>query len=252
MVITEDEWLSACIGYPVFRIEAPQDKPQFLEAMERHASRQHTAMYYVRITADQIETVRRFSAAGFYVVDVGVTFGLKIHPDGPAGPTRPTLAYEIAEISPEMHEDVLEIAATCFRYSRFHQDPGIPPVTANRIKREWIRSYIEKRRGEALWVASSQGRPIGFLAVLGSYEGGSRIRIIDLIGVSIQAQNRGVGRALVQFFMDRYAPESDYLEVGTQIANIPSLRLYSACGFLPAKSVYVMHRHVRVAGARDR
>jgi RimJ/RimL family protein N-acetyltransferase len=32
--------------------------------------------------------------------------------------------------------------------------------------------------------------------------------------------------------------------VGTQIANLPSIRLYEKLGFSLVKSAYVMHRHV--------
>jgi ribosomal protein S18 acetylase RimI-like enzyme len=153
----------------------------------------------------------------------------------------------IREITPEHHEAVLRIAATCFRYSRFHLDPLIPVAVANRIKHDWILNYIKKQRGEQLWVALHEDRPAGFLAVLSSDSGGRRTRTIDLIGVDGAFQGRGFGASLVAFFLDRYAGESDYLQVGTQVANIPSMKLYQKFGFAIVRAQYVLHKHVHEA-----
>ncbi len=244
----EDRWLSAIFGHPVFKIEVPPVANDAIplewgERIRRHARRQSAAMYYAKVGTDQVEAVRRLASAGLYVVDVNVTFGLATRPPGPVE-RRALWNGVIDEISPDQQEDVLEIAATCFRYSRFHLDPAISPTIANRIKREWIRSYIAKERGEALFAASVDGRVVGFLAVLASEQGGQRIRTIDLIGVESSGQDRGVGRALIEFFINRYTPECDWLRVGTQVANVPSIRLYSRCGFSFVTSAYVMHMHV--------
>jgi ribosomal protein S18 acetylase RimI-like enzyme len=144
----------------------------------------------------------------------------------------------------------VEIAGTCFRYSRFHLDPRVPREIADRIKREWIRNYATKRRGERLLVASLEGRPAGFLAVLASESGGQRIRTIDLVGVAAWAQRRGVGRALVEAFIAASRGVCDVMQVGTQAANIPSMRLYETTGFCMSRSQYVLHGHVPADQAR--
>ena len=139
---------------------------------------------------------------------------------------------------------MLEIAASCFRYSRFHTDPRVPLLVAHRVKREWIRSYVEGRRGDPLLVATLDGTVAGFLAPITGESDGVRTCTIDLVGVAGWAQRRGVGRALVQTFLDRYVDAVSRLQVGTQIVNVPSLRLYHTLGFVLSHSQYVLHRHV--------
>ena len=94
-------------------------------------------------------------------------------------------------------------------------------------------------------VAEWDGVPVGFLAVLAAEVKGCSCRVIDLIGVSNSHQGRGGGRELVDYFRQLYAGKCDLLRVGTQVANIPSARLYERCGFRLAESAYVLHAHVK-------
>ncbi len=251
MEIREDRWLAAIFGYPVFRLEGELRSAGVTDLIGDHARRQAAAMYWAKADTDQVDVVRRLAATGFYVVDVNVTFGLETA--GRRGLAAAVGAQDCAirEIRAQDYEAVLEIAATCFRYSRFHLDPLIPKGIANRVKCDWILSYIKKQRGEQLFVAVSEGRPAGFLAVLAQDLGERRVRVIDLIGVDEAFQGRGMGRALVSFFIDRYAGESDYLQVGTQVANLPSLSLYQKFCFTIARTQYVMHMHVRSTTGED-
>jgi GNAT superfamily N-acetyltransferase len=253
--IEEDRWLSAIFGYGVFRVnlsrvggEADVDAGDMVQT---HASQQHRAMYYAKVDTARIEEVRQLHAAGFYVVDVNVTFGAETSSVAPSGPRArwDGSIREVGELGPAEQQVVLEIAESCFRYSRFHLDPLIPVATANHIKREWIASYVRKKRGEKLFVAVREGRPVGFLAVLAAKNAGRHIRIIDLIGVRPEAQGRGIGRALVDFFVDRCKSECDVLQVGTQVVNVPSMRLYLQCGLSIMHSAYVMHSHVGTGAA---
>jgi hypothetical protein len=49
---------------------------------------------------------------------------------------------------------------------------------------------------------------------------------------------------LVAHFVGAYKDEFDYLQVGTQIANKPSLKLYQAAGFSISGAQYVFHAHI--------
>lgn len=252
VTIREDFWLSEIFGYPVHRVET--EDPAAGERMavsslgdviQDHANRQSEAMYYTKIDADRIETVRGLAEVGFYVVDVNVTFGMPTTDGTGRGKAADFVRHAIHEIAPDHHDAVLQIAATCFKYSRFHLDPLIRVEVANRVKHDWILNYIKKQRGEQLWVALHDARPAGFLAVLASDSRGRSARTIDLIGVDSGVQGRGLGASLVGFFVDRYAGECDYLQVGTQVANLPSLKLYQKFGFTIVRAQYVLHKHVR-------
>jgi ribosomal protein S18 acetylase RimI-like enzyme len=89
-----------------------------------------------------------------------------------------------------------------------------------------------------LLVGAAGPAPTGFLAVLETGDA----RVIDLVGVAPERQGRGVGSTLVDAFVRRHRGHE--LVVGTQLANVPSLRLYRRAGFAIARSAFVLHRHV--------
>lgn len=240
-MIHEDRWLSGLFCYPVYRIDTHGDPAAIASTLTEHVRDQQRAFYYTKVGTEQIEVVRQLSAAGMYVVDVNTTFRRS-----PAAPfTLPTSDdITVGTLRAEDTEAVLDIAGSCFRYSRFHLDPLVPRDLANTIKREWIRNYALGVRGDSLLIASHQGQPVGFLAAIASESSGQQFRTIDLIGVHNDFQHRGVGSALIRAFVERYAGHCDVLQVGTQAANIPSMRLYEKCGFGMANTTYVLHMHI--------
>ncbi len=191
---------------------------------------------------EKIALVRWLADHKFYVVDVNVT--LEIDQPTTARKQKINAEIVISEIQKEQHDRVLQIAANCFRYSRFHLDPNISNAIANRIKHNWVLSTLQGQRGDKLFVALIKGQPVGFLAALASSQNGKNIRSIDLIGVDESFQGRGVGKALVNYFIHHYQSQCDFLRVGTQIANIPSVRFYQSLGFSMVATDYVLHRHI--------
>lgn len=231
MDLREDSWLSGIFGHAVFRVSSER-----AEDIAAHARSRPCAFYFAKVSTEETARVRELGAAGFFVVDVNVTLGRD--PGVPAGPVP---GIRVTASRPEHRAGVLEIAESCFRYSRFHLDPLVPVATAHRIKRDWVDNYLRGARGERIWIAELDGRPAGFLAVLAS----GKTRIIDLVGVRKDIQRRGVGRALVSEFIRQEGPSADLLQVGTQAANVPSLRLYENAGFRVERTQYVLHLHVR-------
>ena len=249
ILLREDPWLSAIMGHGVFQVRSVESPvagsekaaSDILGQVQYHAAQQGVAMYYARVDTAQVNVVRSLCAAGFYVVDVTVTFCM----EAPSQVRDPAPGkVSICPVGPEHHQGVLDIASSCFQYSRFHLDPLVPRSVANRIKHDWVLSYIRKQRGDELFTAVLDGRPVGFLAALSMESQGRRICVIDLIGVDTACQNQGVGRALTEFFIRRYHTQCDRLQVGTQATNIPSMRLYESLGFSVMKTQYVMHMHV--------
>lgn len=226
--VSSDAWLTALFGLPVSRVE-PGAPAEALSALPA------PGFAYAKVRAADAAEVARLEGLGFRVVDINMTFE-RAGGDAPA-PTAPVVRVDAALVP-----EVLDIAGSCFRFSRFHLDPKVDDALAHRIKREWIRSYAEGRRGHSLWAALDAGRPAGFLAVLTVEQGGKRRAVIDLIGVAERAQGRGFGRDLVNFFAREFAGY-DALAVGTQAANAPSMRLYESCGFRAAGAAIVLHRH---------
>lgn len=252
MRITEDRWLSEVFGYGAFKVDVDDalggkvDACVVRDALRDFAVGQARAFCYARVETQAIEVVRGLGMAGMYVVDVNVT--LTLNPRSTATPggawvqTAPWCCVE--PMRPEQQQDVIDIAYTSFRYSRFHLDPLVPRETANIVKREWTRDCALGKRGKELLVASRAGRPVGFLAVNHSEVAGKPAAVIDLMCVREDCRRLGGGMALVGAFIERHKDQCDHLRVGTQAANVPSIRLYEKLGFSVSGTSYLLHMHV--------
>jgi GNAT superfamily N-acetyltransferase len=237
MKIDADPWMTTVFGYDVYRV-APEGTDTSAVRQHLRAREGRQAFYYAKLPTARVDQVRALASLGFGVVDVNVTF------ERPPGDDveQPTVAVRSA--APTDREALLAIAETSFVYSRFHLDPQVPNEIANAVKREWVDSYLHGRRGEKVLVAEADGRAVGFLAVLATKSHGRDARVIDLVGVARNCQGRGVGKSLVNTFVRWQPAGCELLRVGTQAANIPSMRLYERCGFRVAETTYVMHAHV--------
>ena len=246
MRVDPDPWLGTILGYQTFRVTAfdssqgtvPEDR-NFKEVFR--TSVQGRAFYYTKVPTLNVAHVEGFTRAGFAVVEVNVTFSRQPEPVE----HRPNPDVIVKDVEPREHEVVLKIAESSFVYSRFHLDPQIENDSANAVKREWVRNYILGHRGERLLVANYREEPVGFLAVLSTRDDtGNRVRIIDLIAVAKSYQGTGIGRSLVNYFVNDSAEDYSAVKVGTQVANIPSMSFYEKCGFHISETTYVLHAHL--------
>jgi ribosomal protein S18 acetylase RimI-like enzyme len=233
--IAEDGWLSGRIGYPVFTLDADASVDQ----LERHLRSQPRAMYQAKLPTASVERVRSLCRAGMYPVEVSVTLEADPRVVAPAPE-----GIEVGRARPEQAQELLGIAEASFRFTRFHLDPAIPRRAADRIKRDWIDSYLRGLRGVELLVALVDGRVAGFLAVLQDGDADPPARVIDLVAVSDQMRGRGAARALTARIAADAERESEVVRVGTQAANVPATHMYEQLGFRVARTAYTLHMHV--------
>jgi ribosomal protein S18 acetylase RimI-like enzyme len=217
-----DPWLAEVMRRPVFRVEGSGSADELALT---------SGFYFAKVATDRIADVRALERRGFGVVDTNVTFELQREVVVDSN-------VEVGSLVDAEADAVLAIAGSAFRYSRFHLDPEVGTELAHHVKREWIRNYVRGVRGDGLLVARHGGRPIGFLAPLVAHGTAA----IDLVAVATDAHGRGAGSALVAAFCTRYAGKPRI--VGTQVANVPSIRLYTKLGFALARSQYILHHHV--------
>jgi len=242
VTVDADAWLASIFRRPVFKVSFPA-APEIAAPLTRESVFQQAkpAFYYAKVPTRRVTQVSALTRLGFSVVDVNVTLERPASASLPEGQRR---IVTVRDSAPAQREAILAIAESCFVYSRFHLDPQIPNDVANAIKRAWVDSYCTGQRGDRLLVAEIAGIPVGFLAGIRANVGEHRARVIDLVGVHRSYQGRGVGLALVEYFIRLSGSDVDVLRVGTQAANVPSISLYEKCGFRVAETTYVLHAHV--------
>jgi dTDP-4-amino-4,6-dideoxy-D-galactose acyltransferase len=239
MKLVPDAWLSGIFGYDVIRVALEKDELVDPTTAFPKDSLPQQAFYYTKVPVTSVRQVGALTSAGFRVIDVNVTFERE-----PAQQVNSNKSILVRDIQAGDENAVLTIAETAFLYSRFHLDPFISKELADKIKREWIANYVRHQRGERLLVAEVDGKPAGFLALLVTGEA-EKIGVIDLIGVAKNMQGRGAAQRLVEYHIQDAYQKYSRLIVGTQIANVPSMRLYAKCGYDISNSTYVLHAHVK-------
>ena len=247
--IDSDRWLSDVLERQVFvvRIDPDDDRAAAARSVKGHAAGRAAGLYVARLPATDVAGAGQLTSSGFRVVETRLGFSRPIEWPLEGDGDEVASGVSVTAFDASWRDEVLDIAGSCFRYSRFHVDPGVGKAPADRVKREWIRSYVEGRRGDRLLVACDRGTPVGFAAMLLKAGAPRPAAVIDLIGIHAGAQRRGIGRHLIRSAASAYASSCASLEVGTQACNVPSIRLYERMGFRLADSAFMLHLHTSAA-----
>jgi dTDP-4-amino-4,6-dideoxy-D-galactose acyltransferase len=245
--VEKDEWLSGVFEIPSWKVlgmEAGTSPAEIQTNLLDRAGR-GSAFFSTKIPTRDVGAVMNATRAGFFVVDVNVTFDWDKAANGALGNSvggDSNMTIEAAGSDDAL--TIEEIAGNCFTFSRFHLDPAIGLDRANEVKRRWARNAC-RGRASIVYVARQQSNVTGFLAVLESKSVEGKDAIIDLVAVDAAHQGRGAGRALSGMFVEQWHGRANRLRVGTQISNIPAMRLYESIGFRVTETSYVLHAHVR-------
>jgi ribosomal protein S18 acetylase RimI-like enzyme len=189
---------------------------------------------YSKIPATTTIIVNFVIECGFKLIDTAITLEKPIIAE-----SEKNLPYEVRFVVSEDKEPVVEIARKSFIYSRFHQDSAFPAGIADKTRAEWVRNYFEGNRGDAMVVAVDGKIIIGFLLLL---YGNTGILTIDLIAVAKNFRRKGIARHMIQY-AESMCPGFSDIRVGTQLVNLPSLRLYEGMGFRAIQAQYILHYH---------
>jgi GNAT superfamily N-acetyltransferase len=241
MEIKSDVWLAERFGHPVYTVLLTPGE-QVGAVLSSHIAGASRALYSAKIPAGEIDLSQQLESHDFLFIDSNVA--MERPATAPYTPA-PSFGITVTPYDVDRHAAVLDVAARSFRHSRFHLDPGTPDEVADAIKYEWVRNYTLGRRGDTLFVAEKDGTVLGFLAALVHESAGRTIAVSDLIGVPPEFATLGVGRLLIQAFIDAYRDRCAALQCGgIYTSNTPSLRLFERMGFSVCASRHIFHKHV--------
>ena len=188
---------------------------------------------FSKVPVYDYDAIKLLENVGFHLVDTNIIFEKPID-----SLCRRAGSSEIRFAVPEDRQSVQCLAAINFSYSRFHLDPLIPDDKANQIKARWAENFFFGIRGDSMVIASIGGRIVGFLQLLYSGED----LIIDLIAVDRLFRRQGVAIDMI-LYAQRNLKGFNKVRVGTQLANMPSIRMYEHLGFIFTSASYVFHYH---------
>jgi ribosomal protein S18 acetylase RimI-like enzyme len=231
--LQHDAWLSRFAGKSAFHLTAV-DRPADIPAAEIAA---HRAPIFIdtRVDVARSDICCALEDLGFHLIEANVqltatagSIGRHI-PDG----------FLVRDAVADDEIQVSQLSGRSSVWDRFHRDPLFPDDAADQLKAEWAGNFFRGRRGDAMIVAAHAGQIVGFLQLLAPADG--RL-IIDLLAVDAGFRQRGAARAMIGYAAAARDPRS-VIQVGTQIANQTSLRLYQGMGFRLVSSTYGFHFH---------
>ena len=231
-----DTWLTEILGRPSWVVTTGGTSSPPLRELTKPGPQFATA----KIAAADTASVEFLQSGGFRVVDMVLTLDAE-HPVAPGDSAAVRFAV------PEDRARVEAIAGKSFRYSRFHLDPHLPRTLADKVKATWAGNWFRGARGEGMVVCENpKGVVAGFLQL--RWAPAERL-VIDLIAVEAESARKGFARAMIGFAYARGTGDARRprgMTVGTQAANIGSVRLYESLGFQLRDAKFVLHHHGRL------
>ena len=177
-----------------------------------------------RVDTGDVAAIPALEEAGFELIDGIQTFLLRIKGNPMPAPSG-TRLFEPGDLP-----EILEIGRTAFFFDRFHADPALPAVVADRVNETWTRNCCLGIAADAVVVALEEGRVASYVTCQADRQ--ARNGIIVLVATAVWARGRGAARrasgAALHWFAERGI---ETVEVGTQLRNIPAARLYESLGF---------------------
>lgn len=234
-----DYWLADILQRDVYKIiiddefvKRFQDEKNMEYALWQNLCKK-SVFLYVKVPVVSMVAIKFLSASGFYLVDTNVVFQKHVH----SMPNKLVGNCNLRFAVPEDENQVVGLAKKAFKYSRFHLDNNFSTDIANTIKGEWAGNFFRGRRGEAMVIALVGKTIVGFLQLLNKCDG---MLTIDLIAVDNIYQRRGIASDMI-VYAETNCRDIKQIRVGTQVTNIPSLRLYEGLGFMAQETYYVFH-----------
>lgn len=238
--IIHDQWLARILQRDVYKLIVDDN---LIEKASDRASREYYLLrelqsrpvfVYAKVPTARVSATKFLERLGFNLVDTNVVF------DKPIAPTHRFAGHcTVRFATPEDKSQVVNLARNSFVYSRFHLDNAIPRAVADAIKAEWVGNYFAGNRGDEMVLALVDETVVGFLLLLRRNDNDL---VIDLIAVGGNQRRKGIASDMIAY-AESHCDGCSRILVGTQIANIASIRLYERIGFRNCESVYVFHYH---------
>ena len=126
-------------------------------------------------------------------------------------------------------DQIVNIAETSFKYSRFLNDPYLPLDKARQIYGDIAKNSF-KKTGRFFATITRAETIAGFL--LFSINASNSTSTIELVAIDQNHKGRGIGRSLIRS-LESYVHGKGVAEirVGTQLNNIDAFKFYTTCGF---------------------
>jgi dTDP-4-amino-4,6-dideoxy-D-galactose acyltransferase len=225
------DWDTNFFGFRIARASTDTLTPESVQNLDNFCHQNQVRGLYFLSSIHDAATVRLAEANDFHLVDIRLTFEKKLSGNNQLPPEQG--GDKTLIIRPSRAEDIdslVKISENSYVDSRFYFDPHFPRHLAEALYQTWIKVSCEGW-AEMVWVAELDRLPLGYITCHLDRE--QKTGKIGLVGVSNQAQGRGLGKELVKNASHWFAAQGmEKVTVVTQGRNLIAQRLYQRCGFI--------------------
>lgn len=249
-VLNKKEWDKKALGISVFSLEDvclnrgvsdPSGAINSLIKMVTGYARKHgIRLLTFRFSGEYLKYAPLFERHGFSAADILCTFLYRRSDPLP----KKYCPGKITVADRGDRRQILDMPRDSFTFSRIYADPNIPKNKADGFYRELTRSVLDNEDNLTM-VCKKEARVCAF-AIGGKPERINKffaksIGFLWLIYVSKNERRKNYGAGLLNGFLERFTRDTDYVEISTQINNMPAMKLYYSSGLLPAGHMITMH-----------
>ena len=130
--------------------------------------------------------------------------------------------------SPEVSDDLLQLAYESGKYSRFKLDKNFAPEVFADMYKLWIKNSVNGQIADRIYVVEQDNK----ITAMVTLKEKSEALHIGLIATSAESQGQGYGKQLINRTKQTAIELGlKYIEVPTQYDNNQACHFYKACGF---------------------
>ena len=247
--VTHLPWDSEHLGLPAARLdhlvasgaydEQYHKKRALLATALKHAEKEDIQHLSVRVDASDLSSLHVLESGGFITVDGILTFCLDLDAksgESGEGQQVPLIGIRLRLATRADSEAVAELARSAYVYDRFHADPLITARRADNLHADWLRNSFGGAAADTVLLIQDENGLLGFITCKVQQDTrshlGKSVGTIVMVATADRARGKGIGRALTLAALDWFRERrTGIVEVGTQLRNIPAIRLYQRCGF---------------------
>ncbi len=231
VALAREAFDSELFGLEIGRIPAVRaaSTAEYRVLFEAALSRARVAGYdqVLRRTAvSNLAEIWALEAAGFELMDVGVTFAQRVAPGA-----RQPAQHDDLKVASSTDEDIEAIAREMVLEpwaSRYEADPAYAPERVRELRSRWLTN-LHRGRAQAFFVGRMDGQPAGYVTC--NVDARTGIGDIELVGTMPAFRGRRVASRVMEHALWWFGTRTHLVTVRTQATNIGAATLYERAGF---------------------
>jgi len=191
-----------------------------------------------RIPLANYLTIQALELSGAFLTDTMLTYRVdKSENERP--PQHPSnVRFEVA--SSKEGPELGMLAQDIFKIDHFHADPNLDESKSDELYAKWTINSVHGLADHVV-LARLDSTIAGFITCKIENFTGCFYGVIDLIGVSKEQRQSGIGSLLVKESLEWFSDKVHTVYVGTQARNVGAIRLYEKNGFKLVSSEATFH-----------